>query len=197
MSLLYIDIDKLSICDKSSKILYNLPTEVKIMEMKKQYFANVETSNIIRSSNGKPLFENGNMYIGVSDSKAKKVYAISQSDFGIDLEYIRTKKYIDIAEYYFHKDEIDTLRSSKNIAIDFFTLWTLKEAFIKLLDQTISCIRQTPCFNIREHSYQHTSYEYAFTTYMLDDDYILSLAYYEGESLEIVSNDIVIKQVLY
>ncbi len=212
MLLLYLDIDKLSICDKNKLPAKHPKTEHKIMTMKQQYFEHVSEANIKRSENGKPIFEtlnsnsnsrfnsNKNLYIGVSDSGKYKAYAISKDDFAIDLEYIqnRNRKFIDIAEYCFHQTEIELLKNSSDTKADFFALWTLKEAFIKLHDKTVFDIRNTPSFDIQNHSYQYENDKYAFICYQIQGGYILSVAYYQtSQDISIISNSLEIEKVLY
>ncbi len=188
MLLLYLDIDKLSICS----------TEDKILQMKNRYFEEYKTSNIVRSPNGKPLFEDSLLHIGVSDSGCIKIVALSEADFAIDLEYIRPKNYTNIAEYYFHQSEIDILRNSDNLAIDFFTIWTLKEAFIKLRGQTVFDIRHTPQFDIRNNLYTYQSRDYAFVSCLFEHDFILSIAYYKAsENIQMISGERVFGHTLY
>lgn len=98
-----------------------------------------------RTHNGKPYLKDrrfNQLQFNVSHSHGKIVCAVSLCQLiGVDIENIHRKNSLDeIAQRYFHPDEIETLQSIANEQERrqlFFTLWTCKEAYIKAIGKTI------------------------------------------------------------
>ncbi len=188
MPLLYVDIDKLSICPHKTKNIKHKKskansTQAKILEMRELYFSHYPSSKLIYSDNGKPLFEDGAIHISVSDSHDIKIVALSEARFALDLEKLRTKNYIEIAEHYFHRSEYLFLMAcdTQSVGENFFILWTLKEAFLKFHGCSIFDIKKAPSFDILNNRYYcrgiGDEQVYVFKTYRVGDDFILSLIF--------------------
>lgn len=70
----------------------------------------------------------------ISHSNDITILAIDDTQIGIDVEYIRNRNFLEIAESFFSDEESKSLKNLKSpISIRnlFYTYWTLKEAFIK------------------------------------------------------------------
>ena len=65
------------------------------------------------------------MYWNKSDTAHCTVVAVGFKELGVDIEYMRYRRFEDISRRYFHKDEIT---DDKEI---FFDLWCQKEAYTK------------------------------------------------------------------
>tara|TARA_B100001029_G_scaffold157872_1_gene144145 strand:+ start:2751 stop:3230 length:480 start_codon:yes stop_codon:yes gene_type:complete len=65
------------------------------------------------------------MYWNKSDTNTYAVVAVGFKELGVDIEYMRERRFEDISRRYFHKDEIT---DDKEI---FFDLWCQKEAYTK------------------------------------------------------------------
>ena len=65
------------------------------------------------------------MYWNKSDTNHCTVVAVGFKELGVDIEYMRYRRFEDISRRYFHKDEIT---DDKEI---FFDLWCQKEAYTK------------------------------------------------------------------
>lgn len=90
------------------------------------------------NSFGKPsLVKNSeNIQFNLSHSASIILIAVTLGrECGVDIEFVdHTRKIYDLAHYYFHPSEYSTLRGAKHLPADilqFYKLWTLKEAFIK------------------------------------------------------------------
>ncbi len=87
---------------------------------------------------GKPALANNseNIQFNLSHSGSIILIAVTLGrECGVDIEHIdNTRNIYDLARFYFHPAEYGTLRGSHNVPADilqFYKLWTLKEAFIK------------------------------------------------------------------
>lgn len=92
---------------------------------------------------GKPyLLNNASLYFNLSDSHKVALYAITKNrEVGIDIESIRGNlRTNDIVKRFFSPDEITAFRrlpQNQHLA-GFFRIWTLKEAYIKVIRQGMS-----------------------------------------------------------
>lgn len=91
---------------------------------------------------GKPyLLNDASLYFNLSDSNSVALYAIANREVGIDIESVRSNVQInDIAERFFLPNEIEAFRKlpSDQHLEGFFKIWTLKEAYIKVIGQGLS-----------------------------------------------------------
>ena len=65
------------------------------------------------------------MYWNKSDTSTYAVVAVSFKEIGVDIEYMRYRRFEAISRRYFHKDEI-----TDNMHV-FYELWCKKEAYTK------------------------------------------------------------------
>ena len=65
------------------------------------------------------------MYWNKSDTSTYAVVAVSFKEIGVDIEYMRDRRFEDISRRYFHEHEIT---DDKEI---FYDLWTVKETYTK------------------------------------------------------------------
>jgi 4'-phosphopantetheinyl transferase len=127
-----------------------------------------------RREQGKPYLRNtpNPIYFNLSHSGNFAALAVTTAgEIGIDIETIRTRNFLAIAERYFHADEIKQLAASTDAKREqlFFKLWTLKEAFFKATGGGISsgldkavfdlgsqniCARFAPELNEQEKTWQ-------------------------------------------
>ncbi len=84
-------------------------------------------SNIIYNEFGKPFLKNNELYFSLSNSKEYSVCVISDSNIGVDIEYITYKPSI--------LNKICTNDEKKLIhnANDFTKMWVKKESYVKYL----------------------------------------------------------------
>ena len=146
---------------------------------------------IDRSDNGKPYFKNcDNLYLnGTHSSDLFAVIMSDENNVGIDAEKIRKRDYLSIAREYFYENECKYLESSLKLEIDFFTIWTLKESYIKMLGKTIFDIKNSIEIDLTERIIKKADNLF-FSSFILDDSYIVSLCYDMKDKKE---DDIILK----
>lgn len=73
------------------------------------------------------------------------VLALSAEAVGVDLERIRAINWSRVSERFFHPDEQRFLAESADPQTMFFTIWTLKESFLKALGHGFSVSPRSFC----------------------------------------------------
>ncbi|MCP5051431.1 MAG: 4'-phosphopantetheinyl transferase superfamily protein [bacterium] len=87
---------------------------------------------------GKPYLKNqGDFHFNISHSGDWVVAAIDDMPVGIDIEQIQHID-LDISKNYFSNDEHRDLMGKSDRIAYFFTLWSLKESYIKILGKGLS-----------------------------------------------------------
>lgn len=80
---------------------------------------------------GKPhLLAPSGMHFSVSHTSHYVAYAAGIVPVGVDIEYRRSVN-LNIAKHYFSKGEQAVLRESRDPVLDFYRIWTAKEAILK------------------------------------------------------------------
>lgn len=118
---------------------------------------------IAKSEYGKPYFTDI-PYVDFSISHSENLVACSicvskeqKPMIGIDCENIYKKDPLPIAERFFTKKEIEMISLSENKAKTFTSLWTKKEAYLKLLGKGLSIPLSS--FDIDSVTYHFETYE--------------------------------------
>lgn len=109
--------------------------------------------NIVRAASGKPFLDNAaqHLYFNLSHTSKFAILAVSaKSDVGVDVETIRKRDFMSIAQRYFHANEVAQLLACEGVAREtlFYRQWTLKEAFFKATGGGISTGLDKACFTI-------------------------------------------------
>ncbi|WP_300369452.1 4'-phosphopantetheinyl transferase superfamily protein [Brachyspira sp.] len=131
---------------------------------------------IFREENKKPYFNNENS-LYFNGTHTSELFAAVMSDeynVGIDAENIVKRDFFSIAEEYFYKSEIEYLKNTHKLEIDFFTIWTIKEAYIKMLGKTIFDIKNSIEVDLKERIIRNAENSF-FSSFILDDSYIVSI----------------------
>lgn len=108
----------------------------------------VRDINLLYNSHGKPYLKNAEIYFNLSHSGDYAVAAVSDSDIGIDVEHLRTKR-LNVAKRCFCKEEYEYILSAgseQDQNIRFLEYWTMKEAFVKCCGAGLSI--PLNCFQI-------------------------------------------------
>ena len=80
---------------------------------------------------GKPhLLSPSGMHFSVSHTSHYIAYAAGIAPVGVDIEYRRSVN-LNIAKHYFSRGEKEVLRTSRDPVLDFYRIWTAKEAILK------------------------------------------------------------------
>lgn len=87
------------------------------------------------SENGKPVADS--LFFNVSHAGDYVVGVLSDCEVGCDIEKI-TSAPLEIAEQYFNVTECEYIKSAEDKSRAFFTLWTLKESYMKMTGRGMS-----------------------------------------------------------
>lgn len=124
------------------------------------------------------------IYFNCSHSGDYIVCALSTEEIGVDIEQIG-EEYFEIARQCFSSEENYAIRSAKgNFRRKmFYTYWTLKESYIKLIGKGLSIPLHSFSFEFKAKRYQLKDKEnhILFYTSVFQEDYILSIASLEQE----------------
>lgn len=90
----------------------------------------ITSYKILKSKNGKPYLENSNIFYNISHKNKMVGLIISNSEVGLDMEYIDTEsiKRQSTLKYFFTEKERESITNNEEL----LTLWTKKESYIKL-----------------------------------------------------------------
>ena len=90
----------------------------------------ITSYKISKSINGKPYIDNSNIFYNISHKNKMVGLIISDSEVGLDIEYIDTEniKRESILKYFFTEKERESITTNEEL----LTLWTKKESYIKL-----------------------------------------------------------------
>lgn len=90
----------------------------------------ITSYKILKSKNGKPYLENSNIFYNISHKNKMVGLVISNSEVGLDMEYIDTEsiKRQSTLKYFFTEKERESITNNEEL----LTLWTKKESYIKL-----------------------------------------------------------------
>jgi 4'-phosphopantetheinyl transferase len=106
----------------------------------KRWNRSIESIEFIKDKYGKPYVKDcPNIQFNISHSGKWVVCATGNSEVGVDVEAIKQID-LDIAENFFTKRELAYIVSKpiKNRLRAFYTLWTLKESYIKYIGKGLS-----------------------------------------------------------
>ena len=105
------------------------------MLLEKLLKKDINTLKISRSNNNKPYLKDSNIYFNISHKKDYVAAIISNNKIGIDIEYIdKNKINLTTLKYFSTKKEEKNILNSSNLNELYFTLFSLKESFIKTKD---------------------------------------------------------------
>lgn len=90
----------------------------------------ITSYKILKTKNGKPYLENSNIFYNISHKNKMVGLIISNSEVGLDIEYIDTEniKRKSTLKYFFTEKERESITNNEEL----LTLWTKKESYIKL-----------------------------------------------------------------
>lgn len=142
------------------------------------------------SEYGKPfvsLSKSSQLYFNISHSSEYFVIAVSEcSEIGIDIEFCKKDiNLFEVAQEVFTCNEIAKLSklSEKNQILEFYKMWTIKEAYIKAIGRGFSF--NPKLIEIDEHTHSflsrdlhnHSLQPWYFSQYFYQSDYILSVVH--------------------
>jgi 4'-phosphopantetheinyl transferase len=97
----------------------------------------------VQNAFGKPrLADRPSVHFSLSHSGDRAVLAVSeQREIGIDIECVRPLDHLDLAQRYFHPNEvsaIEAVKAADEQRLAFYRIWTLKEAVVKAIGKGLS-----------------------------------------------------------
>lgn len=127
-----------------------------------------------KEDTGKPMV-NG-MHFNISHTSKYVFIAISNTDIGIDAEYMDTDfEYTDILNNCFSSEEIKFVKESETPRLRFYLLWTRKEALIKATGEGISNVFvNIPSLENKVH---RNNKDFYLTSINEDNLFAISMAY--------------------
>ncbi len=134
-----------------------------------------EKIEIFRTEKGKP-YVNENIYFSISHSMGTVAVIISRFEAGIDIEKIRPVNY-GATRIFCTENEKEYIFSSKNEdekLIRFYTVWTLKEAYLKCTGEGISGGLKSAEFTVTENGIICSDKKYSFTSEIRCNKFIIS-----------------------
>lgn len=122
-------------------LLYNLMLKKNIAYEKQDYYIN---------KYGKPYFKSNSIYFNISHSFDYIITIISNKKIGIDIEKIRETPLNAINQFATKKEKEYILSSNNNIEERLFKIYTLKEAYFKMLGTNLNNILEVE-FSIKQN----------------------------------------------
>lgn len=123
------------------------------LRMKQQYFKMLPDYPILRTKNGRPYFAHStSLFFSGSHSKNFLITAMAEINLAVDIEQCRPKHFHHIAAHAFTEYEQKQLVQSKKLERDFFLLWTIKEAHIKLQGASVFDIKNAVRIDLEKRS---------------------------------------------
>ena len=130
---------------KDKKLSLGVDVLLKRLLIENGIYSQKEIPHIRTSERGKPFFDKTeNLFFSLSHSENMAMCAISDSLIGCDIEKITFSREdcLSIAKQFYNEHEyhcINTL-NDEDSQIEFYKIWTLKEAYAKCYDLSLSSI---------------------------------------------------------
>lgn len=118
--------------------------------------------------NGKPyLIEYPQIYINITHSKNYAVCAISDTQVGVDIQYMREVD-LSMAERFFSECEQEYIKSSPNKIDAFYEIWVRKESFVKAVGTGLNIPLDS--FSVLSDTVKHIGETYEFRMHHVPDN---------------------------
>lgn len=142
-------------------------------------FLQLPVDQIVFSSvkNGKPSVEN--LQFNLSNTKKYVLIAVSDKSIGIDIEYANPYfNYSDLVQHSFNENEQLFILNGQNKILNFYTLWTRKEALLKATGEgLVEDMAQVPSIGDL-HIRQADTFK--IESLVTEDHHVISFAYDPG-----------------
>jgi len=100
---------------------------------------------------GKPLLKGGGYFFSVSHSGDFVAFAGADSPVGLDIQTVGRADY-RVAERFFTSEEYSAICAAPSPEREFFRIWTLKEAYVKMLGTGMATPFNSFCVLTKEFS---------------------------------------------
>ena len=118
-------------------------------------------SSLKYSENGKPLADH--FHFNISHAGEYVVGVVSDGEVGCDIER-NVNAPLEIAEHYFHSTEREYIEAASDPGKAFFTLWTLKESYMKMTGKGFSIPPEMIGFTLDEKGKIQSAVSYTHLT---------------------------------
>ncbi|AIT09529.1 4-phosphopantetheinyl transferase [Candidatus Francisella endociliophora] len=135
-----------------------------------------DISPVFSITNSKPYLANGSLFFNISHTQDQIVMTVSNSEVGIDAEEVnKTRNILKIAKRYFDTNEYASLVQNSQQSVDFYTLWTLKEAQVKRSSLGIAKeLREAIFYKNENQQWLSEKYQNDFVT-VFHNDLVISI----------------------
>ena len=99
---------------------------------------------ILKAENGKPYISNEGVYFSISHTEGLAVCVVADCLVGVDCEKLVSKSDTEIEKFakrFFVENEYNLIKSGGFSSVDFFKVWTGKEATIKKRGSNMSDLK--------------------------------------------------------
>ncbi len=119
---------------------------------------------ILKDDKGKPYIAGrDDVFVSVSHSKSAVMCAVSDKEIGIDIE-LCAKRRKSVESRVFTESEITLINKAKDEDKAFFTLWTLKESYLKAIGTGFADNAKSVEFFSIENPIKSNNQDYSFET---------------------------------
>ena len=115
-----------------------LQGELLLIQGLKKHNIDYNRIKIKKNSYGKPYIQNNPLYYSISHSHDYVVCAFSKNKIGIDIEKIRDVDIQIMNQFATSNEKKYILKSKKQLFNRFFTIYTLKEAYFKMMGKNLN-----------------------------------------------------------
>lgn len=119
---------------------------------------------ILKDEKGKPYVEGkADIFVSLSHSKGTVMCAVSDKEIGIDVEKCAERRK-SVESRVFTESEISLINNAKDENKAFFTLWTLKESYLKAIGTGFADNAKSIEFFSIENPIKSNNQDYSFET---------------------------------
>lgn len=138
-------------------------------------FLKIPASEITYSYTGKRKPEVSGIHFNVSHTRNYAILALSDYPIGIDIELINTVfDFATLLDLCFRPKEVKFIHDSQNPVINFFTLWTRKEAYLKAIGTGLTeDLINVPAL---PDDYKNGQVLFDVSSFKIEEQYLASLA---------------------
>ncbi|MGJ7045268.1 4'-phosphopantetheinyl transferase family protein [Thermoanaerobacterium thermosulfurigenes] len=137
---------------------------------------NNEDVVIYNNEYGKPFLKDKSIFFSISHSCQWVSVAVDRKNLGVDVEKIRDVN-LNVAKRFFSRDEFEDMMRAPDKIDYFFTLWTLKESYVKTLGVGLHIPLSSFTIKIGDEIklLSEKDNKYHFKQYCVDDDYKMAV----------------------
>ena len=138
----YIKYDE-NMSSKEHRELEHTVTYSLLKDMLMEHFG-IDNPTILKTENGKPYIDTEGVHFSISHTCGLAACVVADTPVGVDCEVVATKAPYEIQKFakrFFVENEISLLEKGGFSSLDFFKIWTGKEAVIKKLGSNMSDLK--------------------------------------------------------